>query len=49
MNDECQMCHCEGAVINDFCLDCYIEMGAESNSAGQDFYEYWEIDDEDER
>ena len=38
MNDECQMCHCEGAVINDFCLDCYIEMGAESDSAGQDFY-----------
>ena len=38
---ECQMCHCKDAVINDFCLDCYIEMGAESDAADKNFNDYW--------
>ena len=43
---ECQMCHGEDATVLEFCDDCYAEMKAESDLAGQDFYEYWEIDDE---
>ena len=43
---DCQMCHCEDAVIHEFCHDCYEEMVAESNSSGQSFNEYWENDDE---
>ena len=40
---ECQMCHCEDATVLGFCEDCYDEMNNESQAAGQDFYEYWEI------
>ena len=47
---ECSMCHCENATVLDvwypLCDDCYTEMKGESDAAGQDFYEYWEIDDE---
>ena len=43
---ECQMCHCEDAVIRGFCHDCYEEMVAESDSAGRRFNEYWEDDDD---
>ena len=45
---ECQMCHCEDAIpsfVPEVCEDCYDEMKMESQAAGQDFYEYWEIDD----
>ena len=47
--NECQMCHCEDSTFNRFCKDCWIEMIREAKSSGQDFYEYWEIDDDDER
>lgn len=46
---ECQMCHCEDAIpsfVPEVCEDCYDEMKMESQAAGQDFYEYWEIDNE---
>lgn len=43
---ECSMCHCEDATVLEFCEDCYDEMKMESQAAGQDFNEYWEIDDE---
>ena len=46
---ECQVCHCEDAIpsfVLEICEDCYDEMKMESQAAGQDFYEYWEIDDE---
>jgi len=43
---ECQMCHSEDATVLEFCGECYIEMKAEADLAGQDFYEYWEIEDE---
>lgn len=42
---ECQMCHGEDATVLEFCDDCYTEMKAESDLAGQDFNEYWESDD----
>ena len=32
--------------VLEICEDCYDEMKMESQAAGQDFYEYWEIDDE---
>ena len=38
---ECQMCHGEDATVLEFCDDCYTEMKAESDLAGQDFNEYW--------
>ena len=46
---ECKVCHCEDAIpsfVPEVCEDCYDEMKMESQAAGQDFYEYWEIEDE---
>lgn len=43
---ECQMCRSEDSTFNGFCKDCWIEMTREVEELGQDFYEYWEIDDE---
>ena len=46
---ECQMCHCQDAnpsFVIEVCEDCYYEMEMESDLAGQDFNEYWEIDDD---
>ncbi len=44
---ECQMCHCEDAIpsfVLGVCEDCYDEMKMESQAAGQDFYEYWQLE-----
>lgn len=46
---ECQMCHCQDAnpsFVIEVCEDCYYEMEMESDLAGQDFNEYWGIDDD---
>jgi hypothetical protein len=42
MMSECQMCHCEDATVLEFCKDCYTEMKSESDSAGKDFNDYWQ-------
>jgi hypothetical protein len=39
---ECKMCHCEDATVSEFCKDCYTEMKSESDSAGKDFNDYWQ-------
>ena len=45
---ECPVCRSErgDSFPLRFCKDCWIEMIREAKSAGQDFNEYWEIDDE---
>ncbi len=45
--NECQMCHSEDAIpsfVLEICEDCYDEMKMESQAAGQDFYEYWQLE-----
>ena len=43
---ECQICHCEDATVLEFCEDCYDEMKIEADYSGQDFHEYWGIENE---
>ena len=43
---ECQMCHAEDRTVLEFCQDCYDEMKDESDEAGQEFNQYWEIEDD---
>ena len=44
---ECQMCYCEDATVSEFCEDCYDEMKMESDSAGKDFNDYWQENNDD--